>query len=379
MTQTMRLLALLVAVGCAGTTVASAQRPYGAGDRFTGTYQLDAAGSDDARRAAEVAARAVPRNQRQRAYQGLVARLEAPNEIAIEQDGNRVTIASTRGPRVTVEADGRDHVERWTADRTTNTRVTFQGGRLVVATRGTRGIAFTVTFEAMRNGRGLQMTRTVDDEGLDHPVTVRSAYRRVSDEARWDVHVPLREFAVPDGTRIVAVLDEDLSTATAREGDLYTMTARSPQQYEGAVIQGVVYNVSESRNRAGRAGLSLALRSIRLRDGTLHPFDGVIEDVRVPEGDAIRVGHEGTVDGDRNQAQQTVERGAIGAAIGAVIGAIAGGGKGAAIGAVVGAGGGVATVMVEGRDRLDLRRGTAVTITAGGIEGTSQPRSTTTR
>jgi hypothetical protein len=60
-----------------------------------------------------------------------------------------------------------------------------------------------------------------------------------------------------------------------------------------------------------------------------------------------------------------VQRGTIGAALGAVIGAIAGGGKGAVVGAVIGAGGGAGTVIAEGRDQLDLRRGTEVTITSG--------------
>ena len=52
---------------------------------------------------------------------------------------------------------------------------------------------------------------------------------------------------MPDGTRLVAMLDNALSTSNAREGDLYTMTARSPSQYEGAVIQGFVSTVNESR------------------------------------------------------------------------------------------------------------------------------------
>jgi hypothetical protein len=60
-----------------------------------------------------------------------------------------------------------------------------------------------------------------------------------------------------------------------------------------------------------------------------------------------------------------VERGAIGAALGAVIGAVAGGGKGAAIGAAVGAGVGAGTVIAQGRDRLELPRGTELTITSG--------------
>ena len=134
--------------------------------RITGTYQLDHAASDDPRRVAEAAVRGVPSSRRQRTYQGLVARLEAPERIAIERIGDSVTLGSSRAPRVTVEADGRDHVERWTADRTTTTRVTFEGERLVVATSGSRGIDFTVTFEPRRNDRGLQMTRTIDQDGL---------------------------------------------------------------------------------------------------------------------------------------------------------------------------------------------------------------------
>jgi len=258
-----------------------------------------------------------------------------------------------------------------------NTRATLEGERLVVATTGNRGSDFTVTFDPADNGRSLWMTRTIDEEGLRQPVTVRSSYRRLSDEARWDIETggwrePVNDrgswagggFDVPDGTRFVAVLDNALSTTSAREGDLYTMTTRSPSQYEGAVIQGIVSNVSESGRLTGRAGMTLSLRSIRLRDGSSHQFDGIIDDVRTPDGERVRMDREGTLDNPDSQTQRTVERGAIGAALGAIIGAIAGGGKGAAIGAVIGAGGGAGTVMVEGRDHLDLQRGTEMTITS---------------
>ena len=134
--------------------------------RLTGTYQLEANGSDDPRRVAELAARAAPSDQRQRTYQNLLARLQAPDLIAIERNENSVTMASTRGRRVTFEADGRDHVERWSAERTMTTRATLEGERLVVATSGNRGRDYTVTFDPMENGRGLQMTRTIDDESL---------------------------------------------------------------------------------------------------------------------------------------------------------------------------------------------------------------------
>jgi hypothetical protein len=345
--------------------------------RLTGTYQLEANGSDDPRRVAELAARAAPSDQRQRTYENLLARLQAPDVIAIERTDNRVSMASTRGRRVTVEADGRDHVERWSAERTMTTRTTLDGERLIVATSGNRGRDYTATFDPMENGRGLQVTRTIDDENLRQGVTARSAYRRVSDDARWNLDpsgqrgpgdetsVAMGDFAVPDGTRFVALLDNALSTANAREGDLYTMTTRSPSQYEGAVIQGVVSAVNESGRLTGRAGMSLSLRSIRLRNGGSYQFEGVIEDMRTPGGETVRVDREGAVDTGSSQTEKTVERGAIGAAVGAIIGAIAGGGKGAAIGAVIGAGGGAGTVIVEGRDRLDLERGTEVTITSG--------------
>jgi len=345
--------------------------------RLTGTYQLEAGQGDDPRRAAELAARAVPSDQRQQTYERLLARLEAPELMAIERHENSVTMASTRGERVTFEADGRDHSERWSAERTMSTRATLEGERLVVVTTGHRGSDFTATFDPMENGRGLQMTRTIDDEGLRQPVTVRSVYRRLSDEARWDMGAssgrdpydntgsPAGGFGVPDGTRFVAVLDNALSTADARDGDLFTMTARSPSRYEGAVIQGFVSTVDESWGRTGRAGLTLNLRSIRLRNGSAYQFAGVIEDIRTPDGEAVRVDREGTVDSQDNRTQKAVERGAIGAALGAVIGAVVGGGKGAAIGAVIGAGGGASTVLIEGRNRLDLPRGTELTITSG--------------
>jgi outer membrane lipoprotein SlyB len=79
----------------------------------------------------------------------------------------------------------------------------------------------------------------------------------------------------------------------------------------------------------------------------------------------VKIDNEGSVRDD-NQTNKTVQRAAIGTAVGAIIGAIAGGGKGAAIGAIVGAGGGAGSVYVQGRDDLELTRGTELTIRATG-------------
>ena len=75
--------------------------------------------------------------------------------------------------------------------------------------------------------------------------------------------------------------------------------------------------------------------------------------------------NEGTVR-DSNQTKKTVTRAGVGAALGALIGAIAGGGSGAAIGAAVGAGAGAGSVLIQGRDNVELGQGTEFNITATG-------------
>jgi hypothetical protein len=163
------------------------------------------------------------------------------------------------------------------------------------------------------------------------------------------------------------VLNNNLSTAESHEGDRFTMTVRAPAQYEGAVIEGNVSRVDRSGPFSGRAQMTLDFWQIRLRDGRTAGLAGFIENVR-PEGDEdVRVDTEGatTVEERDSRTNRTAQRTAIGAAVGAIIGAIAGGGKGAAIGASVGAGVGAGSVYIQGRDDLELRSGTELTIRAG--------------
>jgi hypothetical protein len=348
------------------------ERRPGLYHRLTGTYQLESGRGDDPRQAVEEATRTLSSNQRQRAYQHLMNRLNAPETIAIDRNENSVTMASSRGPRVTFEADGQVRTEQGSAGRTVDTRATLYGDQLVVTTTGHGGNDFAVTFEPIDNGRNLRVTRRISDDNLRQPVTVRSFYRKSSDEAQWDVYSTTQgapsstdwaagDFGVPDGTRLVATLDNALSTRNAHAEDRFTITTLSPSQYEGAVIEGTVSSVNPSGRLSGRADMALNFDSIRMRNGTTYQFAGVIENVRTANGETISVDNEGTVE-ENSQAEKTVQRGAIGAAVGAIIGAITGGGKGAAIGAVIGAGGGAGTVIVQGRDQLDLPRGTELTI-----------------
>ena len=171
---------------------------------------------------------------------------------------------------------------------------------------------------------------------------------------------------IPSGTQLVAVLNTNLSTQNARDNDRFTMTVRSPGQYEGATIEGYVTNVNRSGRVTGRSDLTLNFDSIRLRDGGSYRFAGIVDSVRTPDGQNVRIDNEGAVREEDSQTNKTVTRTAIGTAVGAIIGAIASGGKGAAIGAVIGAGAGAGSVYVQGRNDLELNTGTEVTVRTTG-------------
>jgi hypothetical protein len=347
---------------------------------MSGTYELDMTRGDDAQSAAGRATRNLPQPQRDRAYRTLLRRLQPPTTLAIDRDGWNFTISSSSGPRTNFDADGQMRNEPGPGGRTTITRAEFVGNRLSVSTSGNRATDFLVTFEPLNNGNGLLVTRRMDSDDLRQPVTVRSYYRRVSDQPRWDLYAPEagdaptsgygsepryaprpepRLFMIPDGTRILAVLDTPLSTRTSRSGERFSMTVRGPGEYQGARIEGVVARITpygQGRN----ADMRVDFDTIQLRDGRMTAFDAVLDTVRTPGGVTLRVDASGGVP-DPDRTDVTVRNGAIGAALGAVIGAIAGGGKGAAIGAVAGGAGGV--ILAQDRDEyLDLPPGTQVTI-----------------
>jgi hypothetical protein len=104
-------------------------------------------------------------------------------------------------------------------------------------------------------------------------------------------------------------------------------------------------------------------------NGRSYDFAGVLENIQTASGEDVRIDNEGGIEEGDSQTKSTVERTAIGTAVGALIGAIAGGGKGAAIGAAVGAGAGAGSVYVQGRDDLELSKGTRITIRATAPRG----------
>src|SRR5438093_1300666 len=109
---------------------------------------------------------------------GASRRLEAPEMIALQREGRTVTIASTRAPQITFDADGRTRTEQTPRGRTIQVNTRMLGDQLVVTSTGDRGNDFTVTFEPVNNGRELRVTRRMEVEGLTQPVMATSYYNK---------------------------------------------------------------------------------------------------------------------------------------------------------------------------------------------------------
>ena len=345
---------------------------------FTGTYRLNAAQSDNAQNIANNATRYIRTNNRDTINTRLFNRLQAPEMIAVQRQGTRVMLASSRSPQITLDVDNVQHVESYPNGRASQVRASFSGDTLTIVSNGDRTNDFTAIFTSLDNGRRMLVTRRVYAEQLGQPVEVKSYYDRTTDAADFNLAggnygnttvvnnggSAYNNFYVPNNTMLSATLNSNISTKTSQNGERFTMTVNSPSQYAGAVIEGYVSNLERSGRVSGRSGVTLNYETIRLPNNQTYRFAGFTESATAANGDRVQIGNEGGVEADNSQTKTTVQRTAIGAGIGALLGAIIGGGQGAAIGAGVGAGAGVGSVYVQGRDDLELVRGSEVTVRA---------------
>lgn len=356
----------------------------GRGDaRLTGTYRLNTSQSDDVNAILERTFgnnTSTDANQRQRGRRMMERRLTAPEMLAIEKINQRVTLASSLSPQVSFDADNVSRSEVSSNGRTVNIRAAQTADGLTISYEGDRMNDYTITFLALGDGQ-LRVTRKLYIENRGETITVSSVYDKTDRTARWtdlggtyntgntgvnnnpNTNTNNYDFVVPNGTRLVAVLNTPLSTKTTTGGERFAMEVTSPSQYRGAIIEGTIGTAERSGRVSGRAEMALNFETIRLRSGQTYRFTGLIDSVKNANGDTVGINNEGAVR-DGNQTTKTVTRAGIGAALGALIGAIAGGGQGAAIGAGVGAGAGAGSVILQGRDDLRLDSGTEFSLTS---------------
>ncbi len=144
--------------------------------------------------------------------------------------------------------------------------------------------------------------------------------------------------SVPEGTALHVVLDQNLTSAKNRPGDVFEASVSAPVVVDGktvipkgARVRGRVVGAKESGRLHGVASLSLALRSVEVGGKSYN----------IETSSITRVGS--------NHNKRNIALIGGGAGAGALIGGLAGGGKGALIGSAVGAGAGTAGAAATGK------------------------------
>ena len=272
-------------------------------------------------------------------------------------------------------------------------KATLRGEELTITSLG-GDTDYTVTFTPMDGGRSLKITRRITTDYLSETVFAESVYNKTesfpglgidrnlpsvaSDNGGYSSNDPNDrigsnpvgpsvsttgngQFIVPSGTIITGLLDSSIDTKVTQNNDRFKMIVQSPNEFRGATVEGYVTGVGRSGQVSGRSNVTFNFETITLRSGERYEFAGYLQSIKDQNGKEVKVDTEGTAKSD-SQTKETAKRGGIGAGLGAIIGAIAGGGKGAAIGAIIGGGAGAGSVVVQGREDLQLMKGSMITV-----------------
>ncbi|MEK6280201.1 MAG: hypothetical protein AABN95_07575 [Acidobacteriota bacterium] len=159
---------------------------------LTGVYRIDIPASDKLHSVVAGASSNIPFGEQQRFFIDLAVRLTPPDLLAVEQQGSRITLGSSRAPRMTFVADGVPRNTRAPDGHTIRLKFsvenTLGNQRLVFTSSGRTEDNFTVVFESINNGKQLRVVRRLEAEALDQPLVIRTVYNKISDVARWDLY-----------------------------------------------------------------------------------------------------------------------------------------------------------------------------------------------
>ncbi len=133
---------------------------------LTGMYRLNTVRSDNTATIADRVTNSIAARQRNRLRNQIMQRLESPETLAIERNGQNITMGSSLAREVAFNANGQQQVEQTRQGQTIRSSATLTGERLVVATTGDRTADYQVSFEPIERGRSLRVTRRVSNEGL---------------------------------------------------------------------------------------------------------------------------------------------------------------------------------------------------------------------
>jgi hypothetical protein len=208
-------------------------------------------------------------------------------------------------------------------------------------------------------------------------VVIRPASAQQPDGPQMDAPAPVspgpvaastpgKKLVVPPGTRLAVVLENGISTRSARAGDsLYFHTAFPVTQNNqvvipvGSYLRGSLLESKRPGRVKGHGEFRMRLESLILPNG--YTVDLLAAPRSADTGGKETTDSEGKVNGEGGKGK---DAGTIATTTvtGAGIGAIAGGGKGAGIGAGVGALVGLGAVLLTRGPEAQLPRGTTLDI-----------------
>jgi len=168
---------------------------------------------------------------------------------------------------------------------------------------------------------------------------------------------------VPAGTRIGVVLENGISTATAKPGDSIYFRTSFPITIDnkvvvpvGSYLRGEITESKRAGHVKGRAELRLHLNSLVFPNGYTVDLNA---DPHSTDSGKVKTDPEGKMTGPGGKGKDAATIGET-TATGAGIGAIAGGGKGAGIGAGIGGLAGLAAVLFMRGPEANLPRGSSM-------------------
>ncbi|MDQ3800907.1 MAG: nuclear transport factor 2 family protein [Acidobacteriota bacterium] len=156
---------------------------------LNGVYRIDVNGSDRLYSVIEEATSNVPYGEQQQFFIDLAVRLTPPDLLAIECRGNRVSLGSSRAPRVEFVADGITRTVRATDGSLLRSRIGLERSSLTFNSSGggsSDNVSFT--FTPLENGRRLRVTRRISAAELTEPVVIQTFYDKINPVVSWDIY-----------------------------------------------------------------------------------------------------------------------------------------------------------------------------------------------
>ncbi|MEO7674800.1 MAG: hypothetical protein ABIU09_12080, partial [Pyrinomonadaceae bacterium] len=149
------------------------------GSGLTGTYQLDAARSENI---TDILSNS---NVAGGNKQDLESKLDAPEQIALQVRGSVITLASTKAAPITITADGREKIEN-NGGKNVRVRATLRGDELTVSSLGGE-TDYTIIFVTADNGKTLKVTRRITTDYLRETIFAESVYNKTDAVAQLGI------------------------------------------------------------------------------------------------------------------------------------------------------------------------------------------------